>query len=113
MLSVFGLTYEQLMCHGKIVIKQYDFLLMMRRNSDDSVSQLHDLSEQFSSNRDHTFHSSHKPGKSSGIFVPGAPQCMCMRVGLSIQSAVWCFPNRIIHSGAVVSAQGRIAQYQR
>ena len=64
-----------------------------RRNSADSVSQLHDLSEQFSSNRDHTFHSSHKPGKSSGIFVPGAPQCMCMRVGLSIQSAVWCFPN--------------------
>jgi hypothetical protein len=29
MLSVVGLTHEQLMCHGKIVIKQYDFLLLV------------------------------------------------------------------------------------
>jgi hypothetical protein len=57
--------------------------------------------------------SSHMQGKSSDIFVPGAPRCMCMCVGLSIQSAVWRLPNRIIRSDAVGFVQGRIAQYQR
>jgi hypothetical protein len=47
-MKVVGPTHKQLVCHGKIVIEQYDFLLLWMRNSDDNYSQLPYLYNQFS-----------------------------------------------------------------